>query len=83
MRERTELEERLGALSRLERELDDATTLVELGEAAAAGRPEEVVVAVGPAFGSCLRATINGLMAINTPAEIAAKRGKSVEEILG
>ena len=33
MRERTELEERLGALSRLERELDDATTLVELGEA--------------------------------------------------
>jgi peptide chain release factor 2 len=35
MRERTELEERLGALSRLERELDDAVTLVELGEAEA------------------------------------------------
>ena len=30
-----------------------------------------------------VRATINGLMAINTTAEIAAKRGKSVEEILG
>ena len=30
-----------------------------------------------------VRATINGLMAINTPAEIAAKRGKSVEGILG
>ena len=30
-----------------------------------------------------VRATINGLMATNTPAEIAAKRGKSVEEILG
>ncbi len=30
-----------------------------------------------------VRATINGLMAINTPAENAAKRGKSVEEILG
>ena len=30
-----------------------------------------------------VRATINGLLAINTPAEIAAKRGKSVEEILG
>ena len=30
-----------------------------------------------------VRATINGLMAINTPAEIAAKRGKYVEEILG
>jgi len=30
-----------------------------------------------------VRATINGLLSMNTPAEIAAKRGKSVEEILG
>ncbi|MFC5301691.1 30S ribosomal protein S5 [Azospira restricta] len=30
-----------------------------------------------------VRATINGLMGQSTPAEIAAKRGKSVEEILG
>lgn len=30
-----------------------------------------------------VRATINGLLATNTPAEIAAKRGKTVEEILG
>ena len=30
-----------------------------------------------------VRATINGLLAMNTPAEIAAKRGKSIEEILG
>ena len=30
-----------------------------------------------------VRATLNGLLAINTPAEIAAKRGKTVEEILG
>lgn len=30
-----------------------------------------------------VRATLNGLKAINTPAEIAAKRGKAVEEILG
>lgn len=30
-----------------------------------------------------VRATINGLKAINTPAEIAAKRGKTIEEILG
>ncbi|MCL2589896.1 MAG: 30S ribosomal protein S5 [Betaproteobacteria bacterium] len=29
-----------------------------------------------------VRATLNGLLAVNTPAEIAAKRGKSVEEIL-
>ncbi len=30
-----------------------------------------------------VRATINGLTAMNTPSEIAAKRGKSVEEIQG
>ncbi|MCL1825038.1 MAG: 30S ribosomal protein S5 [Betaproteobacteria bacterium] len=30
-----------------------------------------------------VRATLNGLLAVNTPAEIAAKRGKSIEEILG
>ena len=29
-----------------------------------------------------VRATINGLMTMNTPAEIAAKRGKSIEEIM-
>ena len=30
-----------------------------------------------------VRATINGLQAMNTPSEIAAKRGQSIEEILG
>jgi len=30
-----------------------------------------------------VRATINGLTRMNTPAEIAAKRGRSVEEITG
>ena len=30
-----------------------------------------------------VRATLNGLKALNAPAEIAAKRGKSIEEILG
>jgi small subunit ribosomal protein S5 len=30
-----------------------------------------------------VRATLQGLEAMNTPAEIAAKRGKSVEEIMG
>ena len=30
-----------------------------------------------------VRATINGLTRMNTPAEIAAKRGKSVEQITG
>ncbi|MBY6243550.1 peptide chain release factor 2 [Methylosinus sp. Sm6] len=32
MRERTQIEEQLGAIARLERDLDDALTLVELGE---------------------------------------------------
>lgn len=35
MRERTELEERLGSVGRIERELDDAVTLIELAEAEA------------------------------------------------
>jgi small subunit ribosomal protein S5 len=30
-----------------------------------------------------VRATLNGLEAMNTPADVAAKRGKSVEEIRG
>jgi small subunit ribosomal protein S5 len=30
-----------------------------------------------------VRATLNGLKSMNTPSEIAAKRGKTVEEILG
>ncbi|KAG1440308.1 hypothetical protein G6F57_019069 [Rhizopus arrhizus] len=30
-----------------------------------------------------VRATLNGLRASLTPADVAAKRGKSVEEILG
>jgi small subunit ribosomal protein S5 len=43
---------------------------------------------VAKCFGSTnpynvVRATLNGLSRINTPAEIAAKRGKTVEELLG
>jgi small subunit ribosomal protein S5 len=30
-----------------------------------------------------VRATLDALTSMNTPAEIAAKRGKSVEEIMG
>jgi len=30
-----------------------------------------------------VRATLNGLASMNTPSEIAAKRGKTVEEITG
>jgi propanediol dehydratase large subunit len=38
-----------------------APVVVETGAAAAGERADEVVVAVGPAFGDALRATINGL----------------------
>jgi small subunit ribosomal protein S5 len=50
------------------------------------------VVGVSNVLAKCLgstnpynvvRATLNGLMAMNSPAEIAAKRGKSVEELMG
>jgi hypothetical protein len=40
---------------------DGEAVVHESGEAAAGGSPGEVVVAVGPAFGDALRATINGL----------------------
>ena len=30
-----------------------------------------------------VRATLNGLVAMNTPSDIAAKRGKTIEEITG
>jgi len=30
-----------------------------------------------------VRATLNGLQALNAPSEIAAKRGKTIEEIQG
>jgi len=30
-----------------------------------------------------VRATLNGLQAMNTPSDVAAKRGKTVEEIAG
>jgi len=41
MRERTVLDDRLHSIARLERELDDAVTLVELGEAESDGAAEE------------------------------------------
>jgi peptide chain release factor 2 len=46
MRERTMLEDRLQSLAKLQRELDDATTLVELGEAEGDAATEEEGVAL-------------------------------------
>ena len=45
MRERTQLEEQMGALGSLERELDDALTLVELGESEGDAETEKEGVA--------------------------------------
>ena len=44
MRERTELEDRLGAVSRFDRDLDDAITLVELAEAENDGEVEREAI---------------------------------------
>jgi len=46
MRERNELEDRLGSLSRFERELDDAATLVELGESESDATSEQEGIAL-------------------------------------
>jgi len=45
MRERTELEDRLGSIARFERELDDAATLVELAEAESDAGVEQEAIA--------------------------------------
>src|SRR5690349_1846247 len=50
MRERTDLEDRLGSIGRLERDIEDALTLIELGEMegdqAAIGEGEEAIRAL-------------------------------------
>jgi small subunit ribosomal protein S5 len=48
-----------------------------------AGGPVRAVLEGSTNPYNIVRATINGLTEMNTPAEIAAKRGKSVEELLG
>jgi propanediol dehydratase large subunit len=48
-----------------------APLVVETGEAAAGERADEVVVAIGPAFGDGLRATINGLSHADVLAAVA------------
>ncbi|MBS7738577.1 MULTISPECIES: peptide chain release factor 2 [unclassified Chelatococcus] len=52
MRERTELEDRLSAIARIERELDDAITLIELGEM----EDDATVIAEGEATIKALQA---------------------------
>jgi len=66
----------------------DGTGIIAGGAMRAVFEVMGVTNVVAKAHGSTnpynlVRATLNGLLAMNTPAEIAAKRGKSMEEILG
>ncbi len=66
----------------------DGTGIIAGGAMRAVFEVMGVTNVVAKAHGSTnpyniVRATLNGLLAMNTPAEIAAKRGKSVEEIQG
>ena len=66
----------------------DGTGIIAGGSMRAMFEVMGVTNVVAKAHGSTnpyniVRATLNGLLAMNTPAEIAAKRGKSVEDILG
>ena len=66
----------------------DGTGIIAGGAMRAVFEVMGVTNVVAKAHGSTnpyniVRATINGLQAMSTPSEIAAKRGKTVEEILG
>ncbi len=66
----------------------DGTGIIAGGAMRAVFEVMGVTNVVAKAHGSTnpyniVRATLNGLARMNTPAEIAAKGGKSVEEILG
>ncbi|QWT47372.1 30S ribosomal protein S5 [Azospira inquinata] len=66
----------------------DGTGIIAGGAMRAVFEVMGVTNVVAKAHGSTnpyniVRATLNGLKAMNTPSEVAAKRGKSVEEILG
>ncbi|GBG02646.1 30S ribosomal protein S5 [Azospira sp. I13] len=66
----------------------DGTGIIAGGAMRAVFEVMGVTNVVAKAHGSTnpyniVRATLNGLLAMSTPAEVAAKRGKSVEDILG
>jgi small subunit ribosomal protein S5 len=66
----------------------DGTGIIAGGPMRAVFEVMGVTNVLAKCFGSTnpynvVRATIDGLTKMNTPAEIAAKRGKSVEDILG
>ncbi len=78
---------RHGAAVVLMQPASDGTGIIAGGPMRAVFEVMGVTNILAKCFGSTnpynvVRATLNGLLAMNTPAEIAAKRGKKVEEIL-
>ena len=79
---------RHGATSVMIQPAPEGTGIIAGGAMRAVFEVAGVTNVVAKAHGSTnpyniVRATIDGLMKVNTPAEIAAKRGKTVEQILG
>lgn len=77
-----------GATKVFMRPASDGTGVIAGGAMRAVFEVAGVQNVLAKAFGSrnpmnMVRATINGLQLMNLPSEIAAKRGKTVEEILG
>ena len=77
-----------GATKVFMRPASDGTGVIAGGAMRAVFEVAGVQNVLAKAFGSrnpmnMVRATINGLQLMNMPSEIAAKRGKTVEEILG
>jgi small subunit ribosomal protein S5 len=79
---------RHGATTVMIQPAPDGTGIIAGGAMRAVFEVVGVTNVVAKAHGSTnpyniVRATIDGLSKVNTPAEIAAKRGKSVDQILG
>ena len=77
-----------GATRVFMRPASDGTGVIAGGAMRAVFEVAGVQNVLAKSFGSrnpinVVRATLNGLKGINIPAEIAAKRGKTVEELLG
>ena len=78
---------RHGAAKVLMQPASDGTGIIAGGAMRAVFEVMGVTNVLAKCFGSSnnynvVRATLQGLQAMNTPAEIAAKRGKKIEEIL-
>lgn len=83
-----EIEGSHGATRVLMRPASDGTGVIAGGAMRAVFEVAGVQNVLAKSFGSrnpinLVRATINALSAMNLPADIAAKRGKTVEELLG